>query len=134
MPPAQLPDFSLHPKTYWHKWGKWLGERNIKFRIDPLYSEGYRLFGPEVEAVRNLFTDDVRAFYKQHIGLCTEVIGEELFCYKRDYDAREQLLTPEEIWQLLDEGLEVYSLFMSKPQAPISSAQNKIVAHRQKFY
>lgn len=98
-------EFALRPESIWNAIGTWIGHGDINFDSHPTFSHDYLLRGDDENAVRELFTDDVLAFYEQHSGLSTEGAGNKLLVY-RD----EVLLAPDDIKPFLKEALQLLSL------------------------
>jgi hypothetical protein len=132
--PNRLPNFQLQPKTFWRQIAILLGVKDIYFTNDPLFSDHYWLSGTEQTAIRNLFTDEVRTFYKCHDGLCTQVINDKFFCYKL-VDGYGQRISPQQIYMILKEGLDILILLLDTAKAqPPKISMNGLPEHRRKFY
>jgi len=112
---AALPAFSLRPEHVWHKIGAWFGYQDIDFDAYPAFSRKYLLRGNDENAIRDLFTNEVLAYYEQHAGLSTEGAGDTLLFYRHS-----RRVPPEKLRGFIEEGLKVLTLFC--PQAEERSA------------
>ena len=105
---AGFPEFFIRPTT-WHDRDviEWVsGRDDINFQSHPTFSRAYLLSGDAEHAIRELFTDDVLAFYEQHGGRSTESAGNNLIYYRDGVS-----VGPARIQSLLQESLQLLSLF-----------------------
>ncbi len=108
---AGLPTFSLGPENVWHKIGTWFGYQDINFASHPLFSKNYLLRGQAEEAIRNLFTEEVLAFYETNPKLTTEGDQDRLLVYRHSVRVE-----PSAIRSLLEDGLNVVNAFRLRPR------------------
>jgi hypothetical protein len=106
-----LPTFSLGPENVWHKIGVWFGYQDINFAGHPVFSKNYLLRGKEEEAIRNLFTEEVLAFYETNPKLSTEGDQNRLLVYRSSAPVE-----PSAIHLLLEDGLNVVNAFRLRPR------------------
>ena len=111
-----LPSFSLRPEGVLHKIGSRLGYQDIDFENYPEFSASYLLRGSDEEAVRNVFTESILAFYEMSSRLCTEGNGDRMLFYRQSKRVR-----PEELQMFLEEALEALSLFDSSASGSTGS-------------
>jgi hypothetical protein len=97
-----LPPFSLRPKSVWDKIGAWMGYKDINFPQAPVFSKNYFLNGSDEMALRNLFTDQILAFFEANQGLSVETARDWLLVYR--FNDR---VEPWAIHMLLEDGLRV---------------------------
>lgn len=103
-----LPGFNMTPENFLSKLGSMLGFRDINFETHPDFSKKYYLKGEDEESIRRVFKKDILEHYEQLTEvLCTEGRGKYLLFYKTNVNR----LDPEEIPNLLGDGLKVAELF-----------------------
>ncbi len=111
-PQLSLPSFVMRPEHVFHKIGSAFGYQDIDFesnRTAADFSKKYLLRGGDEHAIRSLFKDNVLNFFATHPGrLVLEGRDDRLILYRP-----EQLIRPENISVFLEEGLEVFRLFVS---------------------
>lgn len=74
--PAQtVPAFDLKPEAFIHKIGEALGFKDIDLPAFPLFSEKYRLTGPDETAVHLFFTPQRAAWFERNQGLRVQGSG-----------------------------------------------------------
>lgn len=105
---SMLPRFELHPKTVWDRIGRRFGSPEIVLDGHAEFAGSWVLRGDDEAAIRELFTDEVVAFYRRNSGLTTEAAGDKLILY---LDGKR--ITPESIAEFLDAALEVRFLLHS---------------------
>lgn len=66
---ASVPQFDLKPETFMHKIGELVGFKDIDLPAFPLFSEKYRLTGPDEAAVHMFFTPRRAAWFESRPGL-----------------------------------------------------------------
>ncbi len=111
-PQLSLPSFVMRPEHVFHKIGSAFGYQDIDFdsnRTAADFSKKYLLRGADEHAIRSLFKNDVLDFFATHPGKpVLEGRGDRLILYRPG-----QLIRPENISVFLEEGLEVFRLFVS---------------------
>ena len=111
-PQLSLPSFVMRPEHVVHKIGSAFGYQDIDFdsnRTAADFSKKYLLRGADEHAIRSLFKDNVLDFFATHPGKpVLEGRGDRLILYRPG-----QLIRPENISVFLEEGLEVFRLFVS---------------------
>ena len=111
-PQLSLPGFIMSPEHVFNKIGSVFGYQDIDFesnRIAADFSKTYLLRGGDEDAIRSLFKDNVLDFFATHSGKpVLEGQGDRLILY-----TPMQLIRPENIAVFLEEGLEVFRLFVS---------------------
>jgi hypothetical protein len=111
-PQLSLPSFVMRPEHVVHKIGSAFGYQDIDFdsnRTAADFSKKYLLRGADEHAIRSLFKNDVLDFFATHPGKpVLEGRGDRLILYRPG-----QLIRPENISVFLEEGLEVFRLFVS---------------------
>lgn len=111
LPGASLPAFALRPEDFGDRL---VGPGDINFDSDPIFSRAYFLRGDDEAAIRRIFEDeDVRAFYHRRSGVCTEVVGAELFFWRMN-----KRVEPEAIERLVDDALAIASLLWRHAALP----------------
>jgi hypothetical protein len=110
-----LPNFSLRPRTTFHKVTSALGLDEIAalFGFQDIVIEGrswfsnyYLLQGDDEGSIRKLFHDRVLSFFEDHAGLCAEGAGGLLILYRVS-----QRVDPEHLRLFIEEGFKVLALF-----------------------
>ena len=66
---CEIPHFDLKPETFIYKFGEVLGFKDIDLPAFPLFSDKYRLTGPDEAAVRMFFNPDRAAWFERNLGL-----------------------------------------------------------------
>ncbi len=66
---CEMPHFDLKPETFIYKFGEVLGFKDIDLPAFPLFSNKYRLTGPDEAAVHMFFNPDRAAWFERHLGL-----------------------------------------------------------------
>jgi hypothetical protein len=61
--PPDLPKFTLSPEGWFSRVGQFFGAQDIDFVESPEFSRGYRLKGPNEQAIRAVMTTEVRNFF-----------------------------------------------------------------------
>jgi len=100
----RLPHCSLRPEVWLlDAVGSLFGVRDIDFDDDPAFSKAYMLQGEDEDAVRGLFTADVRAWFVAHTKrrLFFEACGDTIAFHTG------KRRPPEESRQLMEEALEI---------------------------
>ena len=68
-PALNIPAFDLKPETLMYKIGELVGFKDIDFPAFPLFSDKYRLTGPDEAAVHLFFTPERTAWFERNLGL-----------------------------------------------------------------
>jgi MFS superfamily sulfate permease-like transporter len=80
-----IPDFALEPEGLWSKVSEFASGKDIDFTDHPNFSKKYYLRGPDEDAVRNFFTDNLIRFFESHDEIHVECHKHRLLIYvKRD--------------------------------------------------
>lgn len=66
---GQVPHFELKPETLMYKIGEMIGFKDIDLPAFPVFSDKYRLTGPDETAVHMFFTPARAAWFEQNPGL-----------------------------------------------------------------
>lgn len=66
---GQVPHFDLKPETLMYKIGEMIGFKDIDLPAFPVFSDKYRLTGPDETAVHMFFTPARAAWFEQNLGL-----------------------------------------------------------------
>lgn len=66
---CEIPHFDLKPENFAYKFGELLGFKDIDLPAFPLFSDKYRLTGPDEAAVRMFFNPDRAAWFERNLGL-----------------------------------------------------------------
>ena len=113
-----LPAFSLRPENILDRIGAWFGSQHITFEDYPGFSKSYLLRGPDEKAIRELFTEQVLAFYEGRTGLSTEGGGDRLLFYRHN-----KRVGPEQVRAFLEEGFQVLAAFRPSDEAAGADAE-----------
>lgn len=65
----QLPAFDLKPESLMYKIGEFIGFKDIDLPAFPVFSDKYRLTGPDETAVRMFFSPERAAWFERNLGL-----------------------------------------------------------------
>lgn len=71
-PRAKIPRFVLKPENFLHKIGEFVGFRDIDLEGFPVFSDKYRLTGPDEAEVRAFFTPQRAAWFERNLGLSVQ--------------------------------------------------------------
>ena len=69
---GDIPRFDLKPETLMYKLGEMIGFKDIDLPEFPLFSDKYRLTGPDEERVRAFFGQRRAAWFEQNLGLLVQ--------------------------------------------------------------
>jgi hypothetical protein len=108
-PVLLLPDFSLCPKSIFHRIVVLFGYHDINFDTHPVFSKKYWLRGQDELAIRGLFNETALAFYDDHTGLNTEGSGQHLVVFRAN-----RRVSSDQIRSFLEQGFEVLGLFKAE--------------------
>jgi len=114
-----LPPFSLSPENLVHKIGGVFDYHNINFTSHPKFSEHYLLKGDDEDTLRETFNDKLIEFYEKDNILNTEGYYDKFVHYKTS-----KKLSPKEIKELLQEGINLCGLFKAQTAPQYLYAQN----------
>jgi len=78
------PAFDLKPETFLHKIGEAIGFRDIDLPAFPLFSDKYRLTGPDEAAVHLFFTPQRAAWFENNPGLRVQGAPGYLVLFRRE--------------------------------------------------
>jgi hypothetical protein len=101
-----LPEFILRPESLFDKIGQVFSNKDIDFKMYPLFSKKFLLRGNDEESIRSLFTDSVLRVYEQHQHLSTEANGSRLIIYQIS-----KRVSPDRIESFIQEGSDIVELF-----------------------
>ncbi len=86
---TKFPEFLLEPHDFLDSIAKWFGGQSIEFKSFPEFSDRYRLRGENEKMIRYLFNDElVRLLLKRREGLFLEVVGDSMYMYREDHQAK----------------------------------------------
>jgi hypothetical protein len=108
----RLPRFTLCPQHFFHRIASALGSQDIDFEAHPVFSESYRLQGPDEEGIRRMFDEEALLYYTRHSNLHTEGDGQRLIVYRG-----RSRVDPQQMEAFLQQGLDVLDAFMEKQSA-----------------
>ena len=97
------PDFDLRPETFIYKLADMVGFNDIDLPAFPVFSEKYRLTGPDAAAVHMFFTPERAAWFERTPGLYVQGSGKYVLLFKRE----RQL--PADAWQGFLEEAKVFA-------------------------
>jgi hypothetical protein len=101
-----LPAFCLRPKSVFHQIAKLFGYQDIVIDGRSHFSKNYLVRGRDEDRVRELFGDEVLAYYERSTSLFAEGNGTQLLFYRWG-----QQVEPDQLRFFVQEGFEVLSLF-----------------------
>ena len=104
-PDLDFPDFALRPEHLFHRIGGVFGYQDIDFESHPRFSKSYLLRGNSEHKIRQLFNDEILAFFERQTGLSVEGNGERLIFYRAS-----KRVKPEEVRSFFEEGFRVFAL------------------------
>ncbi len=108
-PRLSLPSFTLSPEGLFTKMATALGYQDIDFVQNPVFSKKYLLRGPDEQAIRQTFNDQILAYYEANQGLHTDGGGNQIFFYRHG-----KRVAPEEVRSYIDWAAGMYSLFQKR--------------------
>jgi len=103
----QLPRFALRPENMLDKVGSAFGFQDIDFNSHPEFSKKYFLKGNDVEAIRSTFNYNLLEYFERNEKLCFEGNGDKLIYYRTA-----KRVSPEDLKSFMEQGLEMFSLFI----------------------
>lgn len=98
-----VPHFDLKPETFMYKIGELVGFRDIDLPAFPLFSEKYRLTGPDEAAVHLFFTPRRAAWFESRPGLRVQGAPGHALLFKNDRRL------PVEDWMLFIEEAKAFA-------------------------
>ena len=106
------PNFCLQPESALFRMAEGLlnrltGSVDIDFPTHPDFSDNYFLKGSNEDAVREFFTPRVLEYFQAHHGLSVEVFNGTLVFFRLG-----ELVKPEDIKALIDNGMEVHQVLL----------------------
>jgi len=107
-----LPAFSLRPEGISQKLAGALGGQDIDFENHPKFSAAYVLQGADEAQIRARFGSDILDYFARHPGLCVEVDGRKLVCYRAG-----KRIAPEKVESFLGEGIATMRALAGEPVA-----------------
>jgi hypothetical protein len=109
----QLPEFTVSPEWFFHKFAKIFGFKDINFEEDAAFSSAFLLQGPSESAVRQMFGPAVRNWFSQRTGISAAGRGSQMFFFRAGQRVKADMIPG-----LLEEGFEFFKLVA----APASEA------------
>ncbi len=100
-----LPKFALRPQHFFHRIGKIFGYQDIDFETHPTFSGRYILQGDEETRIREVFRDELLAFFEGLHGVSAEASGGRLVYYRAG-----KRINPDEVRTLMEEGFRLFAL------------------------
>ena len=79
---SKAPSFELKPETFIYKIGELVGFKDIDIPTSPLFSDKYRLTGPNEMEILSFFHPGVVAYFEQHLGWQAQGAGRYLLVFK----------------------------------------------------
>ena len=105
----RLPAFLLRPEGLADKVAGAVGGRDVDFDSHPIFSRRFTLRGDE-PSIRQLFGADVLSYFERIPDLFVEGRGDRMIVYRfNDTTEIDPTLTPDDVRQLLHEGLGVFA-------------------------
>jgi len=80
---CSVPFFELKPESFIYKIGEAIGFKDIDLPAFPLFSDKYRLTGPDETAVHLFFTPQRAAWFERNLGLRVQGAPGHLVIFKR---------------------------------------------------
>lgn len=99
----QAPQFDLRPETLLYKLGEMAGFKDIDLPAFPVFSEKYRLTGPDEAAVHMFFTPERAAWFERNQGLYVQASGKFVLLFKKEG------LLPVSAWQGFIEEARIFA-------------------------
>lgn len=98
-----IPSFSLRPENFFDFFGSALGFQDIDFDRHPHFSKMYVLKGPDEQAIRDFFNDEVLDFFTHLNGISFEGEVGRFIYFVRGRKKTEQLQ------ELMNDGYSIYT-------------------------
>lgn len=83
-PGCSIPVFELKPESLIYKIGEAIGFKDIDFPAFPVFSDKYRLTGPDEHSVHMFFTPQRAAWFERNLGLRVQGAPGHLVVFKRE--------------------------------------------------
>lgn len=99
----EIPHFDLKPETFIYKFGEVLGFKDIDLPAFPLFSDKYRLTGPDEASVHMFFTPARAAWFERNLGLRAQGAPGCALLFKREG------LLPVAAWQTFIEEAKTFA-------------------------
>ncbi len=81
---CSVPVFELKPETLLYKIGEAIGFKDIDLPAFPLFSDKYRLTGPDESAVHMFFTPQRAAWFERNLGLRVQGAPGHIVMFKQE--------------------------------------------------
>lgn len=81
---CQVPHFDLKPESFLYKIGELIGFKDIDLPAFPVFSDKYRLTGPDETAVHMFFTPSRAAWFERNLGLYVQGAPGCALLFKRE--------------------------------------------------
>ncbi len=113
----QVPEFCLRPESSLSRMmegivSRMTGQDDIDVPSHPVFSETYRLSGPDEDAIRARFHTGILEYFEAHPGLKVEATADALLFYRPGNSSSSKFAKPGEIRTLLADALEVLHIFL----------------------
>ena len=105
----KAPAFKLKPESFIYKIGELIGFKDIDIPSSPLFSDKYRLTGPNEVEILSFFNPGTVAYFEQHLGWQAQGAGRYLLVFKG-----ERLIKPAVYQNFMEEAKNlVFSVIKS---------------------
>lgn len=108
-----LPQFWMKPESFFHRVGAYLGFEDIDFEEYPKFSENYYLKGEDEEYIRGTLNDEFLKFFSVEKKWYLEGLNYYMIFYRFN-----KVLSPQEVKQLHDKGLNLVEMLKQEPFQP----------------
>lgn len=81
---CEIPHFDLKPESFMYKFGEAFGFKDIDLPAFPLFSNKYRLTGPDEAAVHMFFTPARAAWFERNLGLRAQGAPGHALLFKKE--------------------------------------------------
>lgn len=105
----QIPAFTLRPESLFDWFGSMMGFQDIDFDNHPEFSKMFVLKGPDEEAIRKFFDQELLDFFAGKKGISFEAVPGKFIYFRGGKRTK-----PEEMRDYLTEGYGVYQAFMER--------------------
>jgi hypothetical protein len=100
---CEMPHFDLKPETFIYKIGEALGFKDIDLPAFPVFSDKYRLTGPDEAAIHMFFTPARAAWFERNQGLRVQGAPGYALLFKREG------VLPVDAWQTFLEEAKTFA-------------------------
>jgi hypothetical protein len=100
----KAPAFELKPENFIYKIGELLGFKDIDIPSSPLFSDKYRLTGPNETELLSFFNPGTVAYFEQHLDWQAQGAGRYLLVFKG-----ERLIKPDTYQNFMEEAKNLVS-------------------------